>query len=527
MAGAPRDPEDPALQAGHAEEHLAEERRIFFSGPVVVFKWRNAPGWPVDYVSPNVEQVFGYRADEFLSGAVSYAELIDAGDLERVAREVSRAGESGRDRFDHEPYRFRRKDGRSGWLDDHTTILRAEDGSIDYYLGYVIDATERKLFEEESARLRTQLLHAQKLESLGVLAGGIAHDFNNLLTGILGCVDLVQAAPSLAAAAKHLELIRTSATRAADLCQQMLAYSGRGQFVIDAYDLDELIRDTSDLLEVAVSKRAVLRYDLAGGLPSIDADATQIGQLMMNLVTNASDAIGAREGVIAIATGQAGDAGGEFVYARVTDDGCGMDAETRQRLFEPFFTTKAEGRGLGLAAALGILRGHRGTIHVESEPGRGTSIEVRFPPSPRVPRARIAAPPYDAAWRGSGVALVVDDEEIVRILARSVLEAGGFQVRTAEDGEEGLALYDEIRGEVAVVALDLTMPGMSGIETMQELVARRAALPVVLMSGYNKEELADQLGSGLGVPFVKKPFLPRELLAATRQAIEAKAVAPR
>ena len=190
MAIPERESQDLLKDLRQATQQLSEERRIFFSGPVVVFKWRNAAGWPVEYASPNAEQVFGYTAQEFLDGAVAYADVIDRADIERVTREVREASEGGRPSFAHEPYRIHRKDGQVAWLDDYTTILRGPDGAVDHYVGYVIDVTERRAFEEESAKLRAQLLHAQKLESLGVLAGGIAHDFNNLLMGILGNADL-------------------------------------------------------------------------------------------------------------------------------------------------------------------------------------------------------------------------------------------------------------------------------------------------------------------------------------------------
>jgi PAS domain S-box-containing protein len=518
------EPEIASLRAAlrAAEEHLAEERRMFFSGPVVVFKWKNEPGWPVEYVSANAEQVFGRIAAEFLRGEVSYASLIVPEDLERVSREVADASESGATQFAHQPYRFLRKNGEIGWLSDHTTILRRPDGTVEHYLGYVIDVTERMRAEAESAELRAQVLHSQKLESLGLLAGGVAHDFNNLLTGILGYADLVEAAASPAAVAEHVAMIRASASRAADLCQQMLAYSGRGKFEVGAHDLNALALEMAQLLEVGISKRIALRYELAPDLPAIEADATQIRQLLMNLITNAAEAIGDAAGTITLTTGAVDDR----VFARVSDDGCGMDAETRERMFDPFFTTKVEGRGLGMAAAHGILRGHGGTLDVDSTPGEGTTIEVRLPASSRLAEARSAPPAFDSAWRGSGTALVIDDEEIIRLLATRVLERAGFRVEVAEDGQRGVALFGRIQHDVSVVFLDLTMPGKSGVDTLRELLAMRPDVPIVMSSGYNREEVAELLDPGVHPPFLKKPFLPRDLVVAVRQAMEGRVPAP-
>ncbi len=527
--------EDLLAALRDSNERLREERQIFVSGPVVVFKWRNAPGWPVEYASPNVDGVFGYTAAEFLAGKVAYADIILPEDLVRVAGEVQAASEGGRASFEHEPYRIRSRDGRVVWLLDFTTILRGKDGQAEHYLGYVIDITDRKQAEEESERLERQLLYAQKLESLGVLAGGIAHDFNNLLTSILCNAGFARAGlPQDSKAGRSLADIEAAATRAADLCQQMLAYAGKGRFVLGSYDLNQLVREMGHLLEVSISKGVELRYDFAPQLPPVEADATQIRQLVMNLITNASEAIGKDQGTVVLRTGVARAARGqvdataaeltpgEYVFLRVSDDGCGMDERTRRQIFDPFFTTKFEGRGLGLAAVLGIVRGHGGAIRVESAPGKGTTFEVLLPCSDQPASAPPLESRFDELWRGRGSVLIVDDEPAVREIAQRVLESAGFRVVTAQDGLSGVATFRQMAPEVSVVLLDLTMPRLGGVDTLRELRAIRADVPVVLTSGYEQLDVVNRFQGLERATFLQKPFQPRQLLAAARAVIEAR-----
>jgi PAS domain S-box-containing protein len=503
-----------ALREANAK--LQEERQVFLSGPVVVFKWRNEPGWPVEYASPNVEQVFGYTAQEFLEGRVAYADLIPPEDLQRVAEEVRVASSGNRPAFRHAPYRVRHRAGHVVWLDDFTTIQRGSDGTPISFFGYVIDTTERHDVDEERQRLKAQMLHAQKLESLGLLAGGIAHDFNNLLTGILGNVALAEAAASPAESAGFMQRIRGASERAAELCRQLLAYSGRGAFKVGPCDLNALVEDMGQLLSVAVPKHVELRFQLAAPLPSIEADATQIRQLLLNLITNASEAIGERAGAVDVETFERGSR----VCVSVRDNGCGMGAETLERIFDPFFSTKFEGRGLGLAAVRGILNGHGGTIDVESAEGRGTQILVTFPSSDKVPLPPQPALVYDASWRASGGALVVDDEEIVQVLAAHVLESIGFVVWTAGDGIEGLEQYKKHRETISLVLLDLTMPRMGGADLYFELMRMRPDLPIILMSGYDKSEVTPKLRNRTPFWLLTKPFQPQQLVALVRCAIE-------
>ena len=386
----------------------------------------------------------------------------------------------------------------------------------------------------EHRSLERQILHSQKLESLGVLAGGIAHDFNNLLTGILGNADLARVEMSpMAPARRSLEGIEKAARRAADLCRQLLAYSGKGRFLVQPLDLMDLVEEMGHLLSVSISKKVVLKYHFASGLPMVDADATQVRQVVMNLIVNASEAIGDRSGVISLTTGLAhcdeaylrgcytaeGIQPGDFVYLEVADTGHGMDKATLDRIFDPFFTTKFTGRGLGLAAVLGIIRGHKGAIKVYSEPRRGTTFKLLFPPGEPAPCKVVEKNGEKQAWKGQGTILVVDDEETVRTLARRALEWAGFQVLVAEDGREALTVFQKAGKAVKLVVLDLTMPHLDGEACFRELRQLDPAVHVILSSGYNEQDVVNRFaGKGLA-GFVQKPYTSNELISKVREVL--------
>jgi len=402
--------------------------------------------------------------------------------------------------------------------------------------GNIAMAIERKLAEEERERLEAQVRHAQKLESLGVLAGGIAHDFNNLLTGVLGNIELglLQVEEGSSAARSFTEA-RVSAERAADLSRQMLAYSGKGNFVIEAVDVNALVSEIGNLLEVSVSKNVALSYDLHGGLPPVVADVTQLHQVLLNLVTNASDSIGDEGGVVTLRTGirdcdraylsetYLDDhlAEGDYLFIEVSDTGCGMDPETMQRIFDPFFSTKFTGRGLGLASALGIVRGHSGAIKVASGEGSGTTFTVLLPVGNCVSAMRPEKEVEAASNEGVGIVLLVDDEDAVRDIGMRLLEQAGFAVVGAADGCEAVDYYREHCDDVSCVLLDLTMPRMGGEETFQELRKIREDVRVVLSSGFSEQEVVGRFAEGGICGFVQKPYRFEKLVAEVEAAARA------
>ena len=399
------------------------------------------------------------------------------------------------------------------------------------------DRKERERASEERARhhVEKQIQQAQKLESLGVLAGGIAHDFNNILTGVLGNASLALARLGPESPAREeIEQVEKAAKWAAELTQQMLAYSGRGRFLVVPLDIGKIVTEMAHLLDAATSKKAVIKYSLMAGIPPIMADSAQVRQVVMNLITNASDAIGDASGVITVGTGLIeADRGylrdtfidwdlkeGRFVWLEVSDTGCGMEEATVAKIFDPFFTTKFTGRGLGLAAVLGIVRGHEGALKIYSEPGKGTTFKVLFPAASEQDKVDFVSPINAEGWKGEGVALLVDDEEVVRRTAGAVLKRLGFEVLVAADGREALELFEANIDSVRVVLLDMTMPVMDGSETFRELKRLRPDVRVVLSSGYNEQEATSSFaGKGLA-GFIQKPYSARKLAAILRGILE-------
>jgi signal transduction histidine kinase/ActR/RegA family two-component response regulator len=394
------------------------------------------------------------------------------------------------------------------------------------------EAVERE--SAERRRLEAQLQRTQKLESLGVLSGGIAHDFNNLLTGILGNADAAfRTLPEGSRERDLLEQVTTAAQAAADLTGQLLAYSGRGTFQMEPLDLSGLVEEMGRLLGSSISKKTRLVYELSRELPFVDSDPTQIRQVVMNLITNASEAIGDAPGEVTLRTGSMhiGRAKlaqsythddlppGEYVFVEVADSGCGMNEETLQKIFDPFFTTKFTGRGLGLAALLGIVRRHRGTIFVSSQPGSGTSFRVLLPAGrPARTETEVDEEATDD-WSASGRALVIDDEAGIRRFARLLLEETGFDVELAADGDEAMEHLAGGSGFPDLILLDLTMPRRSGIEVLGEVRRTNAEVPVVLMSGFTESEVASVLESDPRTHFLQKPFTSETLQKVVRTAL--------
>jgi CheY-like chemotaxis protein len=371
------------------------------------------------------------------------------------------------------------------------------------------------------------ILQTQKLESIGVLAGGIAHDFNNMLMVVLGNTDLALANISEETPVyKRLTDIRTVSIRAADLCRQLLAYAGKGRYLVEPVNLSSMVEEMTSMFDVSISKKVFLNYNLAKWLPPIEADASQIRQVIMNLVINASEAIGEKSGAIYISTSVMeydreylveSDLNndlkpGYYVCLEIADTGSGMDKETTDKIFDPFFTTKYTGRGLGLAAVLGIVRGHKGGIKVYSEPGKGTTFKLLFPVADEVTEsiATVQRKEVDT-WKGSGTVLLVDDDESVRSLSSLLLEHLGFDVLLAADGRIALKIFSEHRHEIRCVILDLTMPRMGGEETFRELRRIDPQARIIMSSGYNEQDVVHRfIGKGLS-GFIQKPYQLKSL----------------
>jgi PAS domain S-box-containing protein len=408
-----------------------------------------------------------------------------------------------------------------------------ENGCVTGTICFGTDVTEIRREEQHRQALERKLLDSQKLESLGVLAGGIAHDFNNLLAAILGNTNLAQMRipPSDSKLTGFLKSIEKASMRAADLCKQMLAYSGKGRFAMHVLDVNEVVRETLELLEVSITKKAALRVELRHGVPQVFADATQLRQVVMNLVINASEAIGENSGLIRVRTGvlhanQAflADAytptelpPGDYVFVEVTDSGCGMSPDTLKRIFDPFFTTKFTGRGLGLAAVLGIVRGHKGALKITSEVGKGSSFKFLLPlADSSAPAPAITQSAPEEPWKGEGTILVVDDDPTVRCVISRMVESVGFSVMQAVDGRHGVEVFRENSHELRAVILDMTMPNLNGREALQQLREVRKDLRVLMVSGFSETGNTGFFLKNGPDAFLQKPFSSEELLGKLR-----------
>jgi PAS domain S-box-containing protein len=459
------------------------------------------------------ERLYGYKAEEVVGRPMH--DLVPP-DRRHEESEILQRLRDGAPVVRCETVRAR----KDGTLIDVALTMSPIRNSAREILGF--SHVARDITEQKKTGL--QVLQAQKLESLGVLAGGIAHDFNNLLTGILGNASLAleDLTPGTTANVA-VQSVLEAAERAAQLARQMLAYSGKGHFVLEHIDLSARVQETLPLIRAAIPANVALELDLDQGLPLINADTAQMQQLIMNIIINGAEAIPeGTHGKVTITTRPQnveerfhaqGDGAtselqpGLYVMLEVRDTGSGMDEETRARIFDPFFTTKFTGRGLGLAAVLGIVRGHRGSIQVLSAPAKGTVFRVLFP---AVEGKREANPsPADSSavdLRGAGAVLVVDDEQTVRNAARQALERFGYTVLVAEDGSCGLDLFRREADRLKCVVLDLTMPVMSGEETLARMKAVRADIPIILSSGFNEVQAVRRFeGKGLA-GFLQKPY---------------------
>ena len=498
-----------------------------------------APDGRFRYVSPSAERITGYAPEAFLQDPDLLARMVHPDDQAQLAahhREVALAAA----RPGEWEFRIQTRTGATRWISQIWAPVQNREGAFWGIRASNRDITDQK--EAETARLEMErrLLHAQKLESLGVMAGGIAHDFNNLLTAILGNLDLArQDLPRNSAVLEFLEHALEASHRAADLTRQMLAYAGKARFEPASMDLGATVRVNSRLLRAAIPQTITLNLQTAEGMPRIIADPSQMQQVVMNLITNAAEAIGDQAGVVTLTTGVAHcDVGllrrsrlevkpppGLYAFVEVADTGCGMNAEIQQRLFDPFFTTKFLGRGLGMSSVLGIVRGHQGAILVDSRPGHGATIRVLFPLDARQaspadgPEAPASAQPVNGHAPALRSILVVDDEEPVRRVCARIVEGLGYQAVNAADGEEALQRLAERFGEIDCVVLDLTMPRLDGLSTFRRMQKICPELPVILTSGYPESEPTRKLvGEGLA-GFLQKPFLSGVLQAKIEQAL--------
>lgn len=526
-----------AVRAG--EQCRARVRSILQHSREILFGFDLVQG-KFDYLGPACLSLTGYTAEEIEAmGPRGILQQLHPEDEKKITQLINQLRSSK----EHEwlglvDYRFRHRDGQYRTFSDHLHVVYNESGKAAYLSGSARDITQISRLEESLRILEKKFQDSQKMAGLGLLASGIAHDFNNLMTVVLGNAELALLECG-GSDGGVLDEIKKTSLRAAELAHQMLVYTGKASLVISDINLCSVVKEMGLLLDVSISKKVTIQYCLADNIPLIRGDISQIRQVAMNLITNASEAIGDRSGVIAISIHEVelqpgelektvppgGLPSGRYVRLEVSDTGDGMSEETMQKIFDPLFTTKITGRGLGLASLLNVVQKHNGAIEVKSEPGRGTIFRIYFPAEAQSGLAGAEEPLSEGShWRGYGIALVADDEAAIRDIASALLQRFGFRVVTAADGFETVDLYTEHAGDVTLLLIDLNMPRLNGLEAALRIRHINPTVPVLFMSGYPREQVMDRFSQQSHTDFIHKPFQSGELLTAIRSVMERKRI---
>ncbi len=478
------------------------------------------------FVSPSWETHFGYPASNVIG--MNFQNFVHPDDIPLCFTYLTQVMTIGH-AATCPPYRVKHANGSWRLFIANGTKYTDSTGTA-LYIGIGRDISDEKRLEEERLNLERQFLHAQKLESLGIMAGGIAHDFNNLLTVIIGNLELTgMQLDKTSQTAVRIDQAMQASLRAADLTRHMLDYAGRGIFELKQLDLNQLVQENCDLFRTTVPKSITMTTETPASLPPVLGDSGQLQQVIMNLITNAAEAIGGEPGNIMIATGlqdcdrillqhsrlETKPQPGLYVYIDVTDSGCGMDEETQQRIFEPFYTTKFTGRGLGMSSVMGITKSHKGAILVYSEPGLGSTFKILLPiftgqrgDNPSGPAdSELPVPHHDSA----GMVLIVDDEEFVREVCSDYLKNMGLQTLCAADGREAVDIFRRHMHDISFVILDLTMPHMDGVAALHELRLLQSDVKVIISSGHATQTAAKSFIDDKPDGFIQKPFQMQEL----------------
>ena len=497
--------------------------------PALVFKgYRD---WSVDFFDHKIEELTGYPKEVFDSRELKWSDLVLPEDLPEKKKEVAAALKA--DRSYTRAYRIKTKDGKILWVEERGQITCDEKGNFASISGVFYDVTHSREMEEALRKSEEQLLQAQKMEAVGRLAGGVAHDFNNLLTGILGYADLLLLSLNRGdARRREAEEIKKAGKRAASLTRQLLAFSRKQILQPKKLDLNSVVRDMKNLLGRLIGEDISLVTDLEDGLGQVEADPGQIEQVVINLAVNARDAM-PQGGKLTIETAtvtldetyayrDVNFQPGVYAMLAVTDTGMGMEEETLAHIFEPFFTTKGtnQGTGLGLATVYGIVKQSGGYIWVYSEPKWGTTFKIYLPLAAATSETATPRPETDIYSSGWETVLLVEDEEVVRELASSVLQHHGYQVLPAADPEEALRLSEEYEGPIHLLLTDVVMPGMSGRELAERLQPRYPEMKVLYISGYAENAISHHGVLDPGIAFLAKPFSPKVLANRVRKVLE-------
>ena len=476
-------------------------RNLADSAPVLI--WMAGPDKKCAFFNKSWLQFAGSTLDRELEAG--WERRLHPDDREHCSIAYTAAFDSRRD-FEME-HRLVRGDGKTRWVLTRGVARSLPDGAFAGYVVCSLDITELK-------RNYEQHLASQKLESVGVLAAGVAHDFNNLLGAISALAESAQSRlPPGSPETDDIEKIRQTAIKAAQISSQLMTFTGRDDAPALAIDLSSLIGEMLELLKVSISKRAVLHASLAPDLPPVIANPSEMRQIVMNLVINASEALEGSAGVITIVTAPQEDESGACSAVRldVSDTGAGMTADAKARLFDPFFTTRSVGRGLGLSVVQGIVRRVGGSIEVESAPGEGSRFVVRFPPA-AVRRRDPEPPPVDKATDSRTTVLFIDDEDLLRSSISKLLRRKNYSVIEAPDGPTGVAALEADPDGINLILLDVTLPGMSGREAFDKLRSIRPDINVVLCTAYTEETVITEFRERRIEGFIRKPYRIDDLL---------------
>jgi len=516
-----------------SEKALREAYDIINRTSSVAFTWKNQGGWPVAFVSENVEKLFGYAAEEFMSGKVDYAACVHPDDLERVVKEMAEfSGKAEKAGIAHEPYRIITKDGSEKIVKDRTYIVKDHDGRITHYKGIVEDITGQQRAEDERKSLEHQLFQSQKLEAVGTLTAGIAHDFNNLLTSVIGNAELMLMETGKEDPLREMtEEIKRAGEKASGLTRQLLAFSRKQILQPEVMILNHVVKEMDRMLRRIIGEDIDLKTHLSPDLSPVEADVGQVEQVLMNLVVNARDAM-PMGGKLTIETknvkldedyanAHIAMKSGPCVVLAVTDTGIGMTKETLEKIFEPFFTTKGKnkGTGLGLSTVYGIVKQSGGNIRVYSDPGQGTTFKIYLPVVEEAVSERAKAEGDAAELRGSETILVVEDDEMVRNIVLKALEKKGYTVFTAADGNEALQWCEEHKDPIHLMVTDMVMPDMSGMTLADRLKTLKPEMKVLFMSGYTDNAIVHHEMFEKGIAFIQKPFTPDGLTRKVRKVL--------
>ena len=519
--------EEKAQLISEIEQQRRRLNNIVASVPGIVWEVSSRPDstdQQVEFVSDYIETMLGYSAEEWLSTPALWKSIVHPADQERVTREVAEIFASGASSGRQE-FRWVARNGREYWGESHVAIISDPDGKPLGMRGVTIDISERKLLEE-------QFRQAQKMEAVGQLAGGIAHDFNNLLTAISGYSQLaLRALGAEDPLRRYIEEVKKAGDRAAALTRQLLAFSRKQVLQPKVLDLNFIVLDLEKMLRRLIGENIELSTVLNPDLGSIKIDPGQMEQVIMNLVVNARDAM-PEGGKLLIETENVylsdnytkqhiGVSPGPYVMLAISDTGMGMEEETQEHIFEPFFTTKelGKGTGLGLSTVYGIIKQSEGSIWVYSEVGEGTTFKIYLPRVDEGAQHYTKSLETDANLHGSETILLAEDEEIVRNLAREVLESYGYHVLEAANGGSALLICEQYKETIHLLLTDVIMPEMSGHTLVERLAGLRPQMKVLYMSGYTDSGMAQRGVMAEGAHFIQKPFSPRDLMRKIREVL--------